>query len=263
MKHIFILLILSTILQGNQNYPVIVLKGKPEIFTIDKFDYVYVYQDDVLKKYTPEGKPYAQYSSVDFGHISRIDVSDPLQTVLFFKEFNTVLFADKKFNQIGPAIHLDMLGFSSIDAVCKSKQFGFWLYDTYLQRIILYGFNPGGIKTEINLLRYTKPLGPMDEMLEYGDDLYLHRSGSAIYVYNHLGGHLDILPLEKVNDFQVKNKCLYYSENGILFNYNLDTEKRDTIKLDKIRKFEEIRLGNGKIFVLNNDSISIIPFNQF
>ena len=133
---------------------------------VDRLDNVYIYQGGVLEKYNQEGIKEAHFSSSEFGAIASIDVMELMQTVLFFKEFNVVLLLDNKLNRVGSPFYLDKIGFPSIDAVCKSKELGLWFYDNYEQRIILYSFNPKGIRMEINLLKHSKPIGNVSHIFE-------------------------------------------------------------------------------------------------
>jgi hypothetical protein len=260
MKFIIQFLIFVHFFISGSEEPVIKLKGKPDIFTVDKLDNLYIYQGNLLEKYNPDGKKTAHFSSVEFGPATSIDATDPMQTVLFFREFNIVLFLDKNLNQIGNPLYLDKAGFPAIDAVCKSKQFGIWLFDNYEQRIILYGFNPKGILNEINLLKYTKTVGSIDFMIESGNELYLHQKNHALLVYDQLGGRLSLHDLEEIKNFQVRNGALIFTDHKYLIRYNPEKESRDTIQLNSIDDFEDIRLGNQKIFVLNKNSIRILPF---
>jgi hypothetical protein len=263
MKFIIQVLIFFHFFISGKDEPVIKLKGKPDIFTVDKLDNLYIYQGNLLEKYNPEGKKTAHFSSVEFGPAASIDATDPMQTILFFKEFNVFLVLDKNLNQIGKPVYLDKIGFPSIDAVCKSKQFGIWLFDNYEQRIILYGFNPKGILNEINLLKHTKTAGSIDFMIESGNELYLHQKNHAVLVYDQLGGRLSIHDLGEIKNFQVRNGNIVFTDRKFLMRYNPEKETRDTIQLNSVHDFEDIRLGNQKIFVLKGDSIRILPLEDF
>ena len=239
------------------------LKEKPEFFTIDKFDNLYVYHSNIFEKYDFQGKKTAYYSSVEFGKMASVDASDPMQLAVFFKEFNTVVFLDKNLNPLGSPVFLDRLGFSSIDAVCKSKEMGLWLYDNYQQRIVLYSFNPKGIQIEINLLKHSKPLGPMDHIFENGSEIYLHRKNQGIWVYQLIGSKLSILDIDEVDNFQVRNGLLVFPTSGYLIRYNPENGIRDTLNSIPFSNYDEIRMGSRNLFILSDKTISILPVESY
>jgi hypothetical protein len=258
MKSIVGILVFIGLLFPLQDKTVIKLDGKPDIFTIDNFDNIYVYQKNTLKKYNIKGELSSCFSSFEYGQLQSMDVSDPLQLVLFYKEFNIILFLDNNLNPLGKAISLDKLGFTTIDAVCKSKEFGVWLLDSYAQKLILYGFNPKGIIREISLLKYTKSLLYLDKILENGDEVYLSSTGRAVWVFNQMGGKLSLLKVYPATGYQVRNDKLIYSDKKFLYQYNSETEQIDTLSVNGFKKFDDIKLGNSKIFILKNDSIIIM-----
>jgi hypothetical protein len=258
MKIIFSIFSLLCLLLLKHDKVVIKLGDKPEIFACDNFDNVYIYSKQTLKKFNSSGKLESQNSSLGYGNVYSVDVSDPFQILLFYKEFNTVAILDNKLNIVGDTYQLDKFGFSTVEVVCKSKQFGFWILDSYAQKLMLYSLNTKGFIREIDLSKYTKPLYNLDNMIESGDQIYLFGKEKAVLVFNELGSKLDILDVYPKTGFQVINGNLIYNNESLLFKYKVETNQLDSFKIGGFENFEDIKTGNEKIFVLNKDSVTIL-----
>ena len=258
MRLLLYITVLSFLFLFKQDSVVIKLETIPEIFACDHLDNVYIYSKNTLKKFNAQGNMESQYSELGYGNLASIDVSDPFRIILFYKAFNTVLILDNKLNRIGETYQLDKLGFSTIDAICKSKQSGIWILDSYAQKLMLYSLNPRGFVREIDLARYTKPIHYIDNMVENGNEIYLFSKGKAVLIFNQLGGKLGIIDVYPENICQVNNNKLYYVKDGFFFRYNLESEQNDTIKVEGFEKMDDIKIGNEKMFVLNKDSITIV-----
>jgi hypothetical protein len=236
---------------------IIKLSSIPEIFTIDHQDNVYIYSNNTLQKFNIQGNIESKYSCLSYGNLSSIDVSDPFRIVLFYKDFNTIIILDNKLNQIGEVYQLDKLGFSAVDAVCKSKQSGIWILDSYAQKLMLYSLNPKGFVREIDIARYTKPVNYITNIFENGEEILLIGKGKSVLVFNQLGGKLGIIDASPENTLQVKGNKLYYVTQNHLIRFDFSTEQLDTISIEGFKNFDDVKIGNEKMFVLNKDTLII------
>ncbi len=239
---------------------VIKLSGIPELFSTDKIGNCYVCKSNLLTKISPTGKIVGQYSNFDAGSLFSVDASDPMQVLLFYKDFNLVIFVDSKLNTIGNPIYLDQLELSSASAVCKSKQFAIWIYDEYSRKLVHYGFSPKGILQTINLDKFGKEIGTIDFMQESGSEIYLKEKDKNIWVFDQFGGKLDQIKIGLKSDFQLKNKLLFYCKNNKVFKYNLQFGVLDSFEIAGFQSFDKVRIENNLIYILNSDSITFIPF---
>ncbi len=242
---------------------VIKLNGIPELFSTDKMGNIYVCKGNLLTKISSEGKIIGQYSSYDVGPLFSIDTSDPLQVLLFYKDFNQLIFLDNKLNSIGNPIYLDQLEFSSVSAVCKSKEFAVWIYDEYNRKLVHYGFSPRRVLQTINLDKYGNDIELIDFIQESGNEIYLKGKDKAIWVFNLFGGKLNKIEIAFKDDFQLRNKKLFYSKNQKIFWYNLQLAELDSLQISGFAKFDKVRIENDLIYVLNSDSITLVPFSRF
>ena len=133
------------------------------IFEADDFigfdnvgNYYYIKNNVLFKKTVTT---ILQYQNLAFGKIKKVDIINPLKIVLFYEDFNTVVFLDNLMNEI------QKIDFSKNDtpiiasAIGMSGQNQLWLYNSLNQQIGLYDIATNkyknlGIPIKENVLFY-------------------------------------------------------------------------------------------------------------
>ncbi|MFN8256338.1 MAG: hypothetical protein U0W24_11645 [Bacteroidales bacterium] len=257
MKTILALFFVIMLFIGSDHEKLIRFTGKPEIFTTDKLGNIYIYFDSQVVKYTPEGIKTATFTSYETGKLYFLDASDPMQLMLFYKDFNQVQFLDNRLNQLGKPLFPDIIDFSAVSSICKSRQFAVWMCDEYQNKLIHYGFNPSKILCSINLENSDIAAAEVTYMLESGNEVYLYAKNKGIWVFDYTGTLTKKIDLVADKHFQIRNNQLIYSHNGKIILFNLQDGKSDTIIPPHYKSFDLARIENGNIYVLNYDSLKI------
>ena len=79
-----------------------------------------------------------EYKNVSLGKISKVDFQNPLQIVVFYNDFNTVILLDNQLNEL-KRIDFNLLSeVVNIDAVALSSQNQLWFFDAISSKIGLY-----------------------------------------------------------------------------------------------------------------------------
>ena len=81
-----------------------------------------------------------QYQNLSLGKIKNACITNPLQVVLFYENFNSLILLDNQLNEIQ---QIDGNKFETpikIEAFGLASQNQVWLYDGFLQKISLYNF---------------------------------------------------------------------------------------------------------------------------
>ncbi len=131
------------------------------------------------------------------GKITDVDVSDPFRTLLFYRDFNKIIFLDKNLSEITSPIVLDDLGYYNVLSVCQSVNGGFWIFDQSLSSVIYIDKNLNTIKKSSQL---SDLIGQeMDQkqvfMLEKNDYIYLGVSGEGILLFDSYGTYIKTFPI--------------------------------------------------------------------
>lgn len=82
-----------------------------------------------------------QYKNITLGKITSVDIINPLQIVLFYEQFNTIILLDNQLNVV-QKLDLSLLNNSLIAAnVSLSGRNQLWVYNSSNQKLGLYDYN--------------------------------------------------------------------------------------------------------------------------
>jgi hypothetical protein len=102
----------------------------------DAFGWEYTIADNEFRK-AKDGK-ILKYKNVALGEIYRADLQSPLQLVLFYRRFNTVVLLDNQLNQTAVINFSELPTGLIAEAAGLASQNRLWLYDVTTQQIGLY-----------------------------------------------------------------------------------------------------------------------------
>jgi hypothetical protein len=226
-------------------------------YTTDNLSNIYVSKGSVLVRLNKEGQQTGEFRSVYPGNISFIDASNPLQILLFYKDFNQVVFLDKNLTEKGVPISLVHHGVENAELVCSSAKGGIWALDWLNRRLNYYS-------NEFKLLNQTPLHGTLISgkdmpimMSEYDGNLFVSFPGTGILVFDRAGAYMTTLPITGVSDFQKRNENLVFvNENEICL---FSTETNEIYKLDTplISDLISARLEGDLVFAFRSKSILI------
>ena len=189
-----------------------------------------------------------QYNNLGLGKITRVDFQNPLQIVVFYKNFNTVVLLDNQLNEI-KKIDFNLKSTPvSLEAIALSSQNQIWIYDGISSKIGLYNVNTDTFKWISTMLENSILYYESDYTHFYWTDVNLNLYRISIYgTIEKLG----ILP--KFDSIQLtKNGNSIYQLENQLFYYNLTSKSSSKIAIDEkiISKFF-FRDGILSIFTQN------------
>ncbi|RZJ79724.1 MAG: hypothetical protein EOO20_26600 [Chryseobacterium sp.] len=111
----------------------------------DAFGYIYTVKDNEFRK--EKDGSIQKYKSVSLGEIYSVDLQNPLQIILFYRKFNTVVLLDNQMNEISRINFSDIPQPIIAEAVGLASQNRLWVYDITTQQLGLYGLPQGAFRT--------------------------------------------------------------------------------------------------------------------
>jgi hypothetical protein len=190
-------------------------KSGPERYIgSDSYGWQYTVLDNEFRK--EKDSRMLKYKAPSLGDIYRADLQNPLQIVLFYRKFNTVVLLDNQLNETS------RINFSNIpepviaEAVGLASQNRLWLYDVTTQQIGLYSLAPGTFRT------LTPPFN--DGIKYYHNDynyFYWVDANNNWYVVSLFG---KVTALGKLPDFDqlqiISATSVLYTKDGTLYHSN-------------------------------------------
>ncbi len=247
---LFLILSLSTVIEPSKNFPV-----QSDFILTDAIGNIYSVKGNSITTYNSEGQKVFTYSNPFLGNISFVDVKDPMRILLYFKDFNQVIFLSNKLSEIGSPIELDNAGYSQVSICCTSNQGSFWLFDSQSLQLIQLNENLEPVHKGTLLQYVLKKNNVIPScLLEENDEIYMSIPGTGILIFDKFGTYRKTLPVINASSFQVKGeKIIFYNSNN-LYSISKDLQT-DSISLPSGLKITSASLFKNLLFTSNGKEL--------
>lgn len=224
-------------------------------FKIDLFGNIYFTKGNTLVKYNPETDEKIEYTNTFLGEISSYDISNPLKILLFYQDYNQLVFLDNQLSEIRSPVRIDDLGISYSTGICTSHQGGFWIINTRKAKLQRYDENL--IKQQETRFHDFLTSEKDIWMVEKHKMLYCYLSGQ-LYSFDVFGNLNRRYPLKNVNNIQITNKNIYYFYEHSLYRYNLENNKEERLNLPSRGEWSFVQiLEKKKYYLLKEQTLYI------
>ncbi len=224
-------------------------------FRIDDFDLdvlgnLYIVRDTELIKYNDQLELQSTFSNLSLGAITSIDASDAMNLLVFYGDFSKVLFLDNTMSVKKSVISLSDLGFPNASLACLSYNNGFWIFDPSNQELVRISQFLDVAERSGNLNQIIHAEIEPDQLIEYGNTVYIKDKKEGVFVFDRYAGFLKRLPFLSIDDLQfIEPNNLAFLRSDTLFTYNINTLNMDTIALQQ-KGVKKIMVKNDSYFYL-------------
>ena len=160
---------------------------KHDNFTADNLGNVFFVRDAELLKYSSEGKMLGRYSNLKLGAITSVDATNPLKIMVYYKDYQQIIFLDNQLSPHNNSVSLQDLGLEQASLVCSGINNSFWVYDRRNNELVRFDQHSKKIASTGNLKQVLNEQIAPDLIKEQNNYLYLNCSGSGIYVFDIFG----------------------------------------------------------------------------
>lgn len=239
------------------------LPGKFNQFRVDELGSVYVFTSTgQIKKYNASLDSLAVFNDVKrYGQLHTIHAENPLRTILFFKNFNTVVLLDRMMQMV-QKIDLRKLNLFQISAIAPSYDNRLWIFDQQNSKIKKINFD-GSLVFESTDLRlvFDEPLHPF-KMIEHQGTLYLLDTLKGVYQFDYYGGFKKKLSYPHTVDIESWGKALLGIEKDRMWikeENDVDAKWADISQ--KFLNVKQLYFSNQNAYSLDEQKISLYSFN--
>lgn len=226
-------------------------------YFIDNSDYIYVVNEDEIFKYSTNGELLFRYSNLSLGHISTIDVSNPMKVLVFYKLNSQLVILDNTLTQRGETIQLEdrnlyqttAIGFNYLDN-------GIWVFDQSLFQLVRLNENFEITYESGNLaeILHMENLS-VNKIIIRHQNMYLQTEENGLLVFDIYGTFYKKIPIFKPDDFQVDEKFIFYLKNNNYFAYSLMDFEGYEIKLP-VKNVDFVWNSENNISIISNGSMT-------
>lgn len=226
----------------------------------DVFEWQYTITSNTLRK--SKSREYVEYKNLSLGNIERVDILNPLQLVIFYENFNTVILLDNQLNEAA------RINFSNqpdpqqapliAGAAGLAAQNRLWIFDINTQRLGLYNM----------VAKEFKPLTPpFTEGIKYYHTDYNYfywiDSNNRFYISNMFGkiNYIGNIPAFDMAQVISQDNLLLKKDNN-LYIYNTQSESLRQISIVE-KSFESFHFAAQILSIFTDKVINqykvIIP----
>lgn len=261
-KYILIVVILvSFCFSFRQDEPKpLVLKTKQNFYTGDNFGNAYLVNEDELFKYLANGKFFARYSNLKLGSITMVDATNPLKLLLYYRDFQQIVFLDDQLSKNSEAVSLEQLGYEQTDLVCAGANNSFWIYNKQNNELIRFNESLKMIVSTGNLKQILQRNLSPNFMLEHNGYLFLNCPETGIFVFDIFGAFSRIVALKNLKQFQVNENIIYYQKDSAICSYDFKLFEDACKLIPACRPGIIAKYYNKKLYSGYKDSLMIQPF---
>lgn len=217
---------------------------------IDTFNWFYYSKDNTF--YKQKDARALQYRNISLGKIKRADILNPMNIVLFYEDFNSVVQLDNQLNEIRRINFSDYPEPLVVTAVGNAAQNRLWIFNSVTQQLGLYDY------LKHNFVAITQPLKGVIRHYETDFNHFDWVDDQGNRFSCDLFGK--ITAVGKVPDFDgmqfVSSRSAMFTKDGALYYFSVDGNTAQLIDLGK-NSTSGFWYGAQNLAIFTPDGISI------
>jgi hypothetical protein len=223
---------------------------------VDAFGNIYLINDNEIVKYNSLGVLQKKFSTKRYGKIDFVDAMNPLKILVYYKDFQQILFLDNQLTASSNMISLESLGHEQSSLVCSSSNNSFWIYDKQNNELCRFDSELKSLVKTGNVKRILDVDMKPNYMQEHNNYVYLNCPNEGILVFDIYGTFYKTIPLKNLKEFNIVNGDVFYYDNHHLKQYQAQTF--NTIE----KQFSDTLISNviwqnNKIYKVYKDSLVV------
>ena len=235
--------------------PVAVIKDSINDFTVDKLGNIYLLTGiQQIKKLDNNLDSIAVFNDVRrYGKLYNIDASNPLKTLLFYKDFNTILVLDRFLN-IRTVIDLRQSDILQSSAIAQSYDNNTWVFDELENKIKKIDDN-GKLLLESADFRivFDSPPRPTG-MEDYNKYVYAYDSSKGLLVMDYFGAYKNLIAFKGWQNLHgISNGIVATDSTGLIYYMPGSINTKHSNLPAAILKSKKIRINGSKLYALQTD----------
>ena len=232
-------------------------------FTVNALGEIYfIDKNNELKKFNEKGDSVGVYNEVTkYGKLSFVEADNPWRTLLFYKNFSTIVLLDKYLKPI-TNINLRKRNIFRVNSVIPSYDNNIWVFDEENSKIIKINDQGNVLLESVDLRTVIDSVPSPVRMIDRDAYLYLYDTLKGLYVFDHFGTFKNKLPFTHWKSVFINGKNIYGVDDECLYIYTNNSLSLKKYDLPPgFRNYSSIHIANNKIYLLKNNQLEVFQFN--
>lgn len=231
-----------------------------DFMTTDRLGNLYLVDKNFIHLYNSNGDSITSFNSRRFGEISSVDATDPYKILVFFSDYNLILYLDNYLSLNGEELDLQEKDYDQVSLACQSRTVGLWIFDPLRQKAIHLNANFEADKETVNLYQwFGKRINP-NFMFEYENQLYIVEKESGIYQFDHFGTFKKTIPITELTSIQMNDGNISFFKEGKYCMY-VERDFKESCKAISHPKAKNVRIEKNRVYLFSPEETTIFSTN--
>jgi hypothetical protein len=239
--------------------------GDYTAFTADNLGNLYLLsRTNQLKKINPKGDSMGVFNDVRrYGKLQSINATNPLRTLLYYRDFRTVIVLDRLMNVVN-TVDLRKNNMFQVRTVAPSYDNKIWVFDEQESKLKKVD-EEGRVVSETADLRLALQDVPVPvRMFDQNGYVYLYDPEKGMYIFDYYGAMKNKLALLQWEDVQVLGNSIIGRKDGKLLNYTPGTlDIKETPLPEAFSRYKDTMITPQGIWVLEPQGVKLYSFTGF
>lgn len=219
---------------------------------INTFNDIFFISENTLYK-KGERNDYS-YNNIILGNLSNIDVLNPLEITLFYKDYNTVIQLDNRLNEINILDFNLASNFKNIGYAATASNKRLWTYNTDNQQLEVYNF-------QLDLVEATTLPLPQNIITFYSNYNFCWvLTSTGLFQYNVYGNLLNSYVLQDFENFVYNKGNIVLQKEEKLYLLNVEDKTPRLINLPEL-SIKDFSLTNETLYIYDGKTLSTFSLN--
>ena len=263
MKYVLILLMMGLIGQViAQPEAKQILNGSFRSFSVDETGHLYVVTyDGRLKKYNPKGDSMGVFNDVRrYGRLTMVHTGNPLRTLLFYRDFRTVVVLDRFLQPIN-VLDFRKNNLFQVKVVAPSYDNHLWIFDEQENKLKKIG-EAGNVLMETADLRVALDITPSPrDLIDQNGFVYLYDELNGLYIFDYYGAFKGRIALIGWDNIQISGSSISGTKGDKLLDYTFGTLELKEKPLPSLTEsVQSVRRSSQGLYILTEKGIKLVQY---
>ncbi|WP_121667612.1 hypothetical protein [Mesonia aquimarina] len=217
---------------------------KERFIGVDKFDNYYFIDKNIFFKVESGTQKMYQFSDIQLGKLTSVDLLNPLKITLFYRDLNTVVILDNRLNEIKRINFNTIAEFRNVGFATTANDRSLWIFNLDLQQLELFDYN-----RNVQLSK-TQPIA--QEVLQQKSNFNFCwlLTEKNLQQFNSYGSLINDFPKNGISAIVQDNKVLISLNNNQLSVLTQNTNSFKPISISEI-EVKDFYLANENLYIYN------------
>lgn len=220
---------------------------------VDKFNAHYYLEGNAIHKVDSQSS--YQFSALQLGALTAVDIVNPLKITLFYESSNTVVILDNTLNEISRTNFSTLVNFRNVHQVTTAGDRRLWIFNTDLQQLEIFDYNTNKVVTQF------PPMQTNATALASNFNFAWVSTQQGIYYYNNYGSFLEKIDLPEAQILvQDKGALIAYAGGSLYY------KPKNTVLFYKISKpdltIKQLSLKDEILYLYDGQKLTTFRLQQ-